>query len=507
MSEQVLISHSSRDNESAQRIKKVLEDNGFSCWLDSDDIPPGADFVKKIAEAMSQCEAVVVLVSKNSQDSDWVRNEVTAAKEQKKLLIPYMIQDFEPDDTFRLCLGNAQRVSGYGEKEEEALRRTILALRDYLKSSSEGEEIKITIKKKMPLKKKLLFFGVGGAVVLAALLAVILPGLGKGGGRNKNALEVYYSEVLPYSKAGYYQNAQSGGEVVKNRLDTNKAFSILSFIRNQGDSAAFVEQIGCDISSLEINDTPLLDGDAWLENGLLKVFAYNDGWGDGKNVPYEIRLEAYGSIPLLGSLKKAVESSGKIDVRSAWVSLVSEIELPLNDIRQFARDNGINFYARLATMYMVFKTKDGERSSRLYIGYDPKDDVVKLDYDGKGDGTDYSITLYAILDVDAHPGSLRFTGVESTPLVDSTFRIETVIIPTKSCKIVCRGVYSVGGKIHETEDYTVTVSVPVFTEGITNGTSKMTRQLYSVDMRDDLKIREILSPWYYDPETVIRYSK
>ena len=31
MSEQVLISHSSRDNESAQRIKKVLEDNGFSC--------------------------------------------------------------------------------------------------------------------------------------------------------------------------------------------------------------------------------------------------------------------------------------------------------------------------------------------------------------------------------------------------------------------------------------------------------------------------------------------
>ena len=64
MSEQVLISHSSRDNESAQRIKKVLEDNGFSCWLDNDDIPPGADFVKKIAEAMSQCEAVVVLVSK-----------------------------------------------------------------------------------------------------------------------------------------------------------------------------------------------------------------------------------------------------------------------------------------------------------------------------------------------------------------------------------------------------------------------------------------------------------
>ena len=507
MSEQVLISHSSRDNESAQRIKKVLEDNGFSCWLDNDDIPPGADFVKKIAEAMSQCEAVVVLVSKNSQESDWVRNEVTAAKEQKKLLIPYLIQDFEPDDTFRLCLGNAQRVSGYGDKEEEALRRTIQALRDYLNSSSAGEEIKITIKKKMPLKKKLIIFGAGGIVVLAVLLAVILPGLGKSGGRNKDALEVYYSEVLPYTDAGFYQNAQNGGEVVKNRLETSKAFSILSFIRNQGDTAAFVEQIGCDISKLEINDTPLLDGDAWLENGLLKVFAYNDGWGDAKNVSYEIRLEAYGSIPLLGSLKKAVESSGKVSVRSAWVSLVSEIQLPLDDIRQFAKDNGISFYARLGTMYMVFKTKDGERSTKLYIGYDPKADQVKLDYDGRGDGYNYSITLYAILDVDEHPKTIRFTGVESTPLVDSTFRIETVIIPTKSCEIVCRGVYSVGGKIHETEDYTVTVSVPVFNEGITTGTSVMTRQIYSVDMRDELKIQEILSPWYYDPETVLKYSK
>ena len=59
MSKQILISHSSKDNDSAQRVKKVLEDNGFSCWLDNDNIPAGADFVTKIAEAMRNCDVVV----------------------------------------------------------------------------------------------------------------------------------------------------------------------------------------------------------------------------------------------------------------------------------------------------------------------------------------------------------------------------------------------------------------------------------------------------------------
>ncbi len=504
MSEQILISHSSKDNESAQRVKKVLEDNGFSCWLDNDNIPLGADFVSKIAEAMRNCEVVVVLVSKNSQDSDWVRNEVTEAKSQKKLVIPYMIQDFEPNDTFKLCLGNAQRVSGYGNKEEEALRRVITAVRDYLDEAGNGEEIKITIEKNPAKKKKTLIYAIAGVAVLAAVVGIVISSLGRGGSYSKSSLEVYYSEVLPYDKAGYYQTVQES-DVVSSSLSVDKAFSILSFIRNQGEKAAFVEQISCDIQKLEANEDPLYVGDVMTRNNHMKVFVYNDGWGEGRDAEYKATLRANGEYPI-DSVKKALEGSGKFSVVSGGVALIMDLDLPTAELREYAKNNDIKFTMNVATMKLEIENGDIHSGLEVTLNYEPSKDILEAYYGGQGDGVDYSITLYALLDVDQHPTSIRFTGEEASPLVDNTFRIETVIIPTKSCYLECKGVYSIGGDIHETEVYNVTVKVPVFDGGITREGS-ITRALFEMDMRDTIGVNNILSQHRYDPSKVIEYSK
>ncbi|MBO4819437.1 MAG: toll/interleukin-1 receptor domain-containing protein [Firmicutes bacterium] len=505
MSEQILISHSSKDNDSAQRIKKVLEDNGFSCWLDNDNIPPGADFVSKIAEAMRNCEVVVVLVSKNSQDSDWVRNEVTAANSQKKLVIPYMIQDFEPNDTFKLCLGNAQRVSGFGDKEEDALRRVVTALRDYLNEAANGEEIKITIEKHPAKKKKTLLYAIIGLGVLAAVLGIVISSMGKGGTYTKEALEVYYSEVLPYEKAGYFNTVQEG-EVVSSSLKADKAFSILSFIRNQGDKAAFVEQISCDILKLEKNEDPVLVGDVMTRHNHMRVFVYNDGWGAGKNAAYTASIINTADYPM-DSVKKALEGKGTFTVEGGDVSLIMDVDLPTEELKKYAKDNNIEFTMGIGTLKLEFSCGKARSGIEATLVYEPKTDILEVYYGGQGDGVDYSITLYALLDVDQNPSSIRFTGEEATPLVDNTFRIETVIIPTKSCYLECKGVYSIAGDRHETEVYKVTVTVPVFREGTIRREGAVTKELFEMDMRDTISVRNILGSYRYDPQTVIEYAK
>ncbi len=508
MSKQILISHSSKDNDSAQRVKKVLEDNGFSCWLDNDNIPAGADFVTKIAEAMRNCDVVVVLVSKNSQTSDWVRKEVTTASSQKKLIIPYMLQDFEINDEFSLCLGNAQRVSGYGDKEEDALRRVITAVHDYLQDVAEGEEIKITIEKNPARRKKQLMIALAAVGVLGIILAAILLPKGSGRSKFKDALEVYYSEVLPYEQSGYFQTAETQNGVVSDTLKAKKAFSILSFVRNNGGEAAFVEQISCDIDGLKVDESPVMTADAYIKDNIFKAFAYNDGWGDSKDTQYEITLEQYeDDVPLFGTIKNALEKSGTVSVKSGSVELFADVEIPTAEVKTFAEKEEIGFAFYIAKMQITVKDSGNERTFLFSVEYDPSGDRVFFFRGGKGDGPEYSITLFAYLNVDEKPTSVRFTGAEAAPLVDNTFRIETVLIPDKSCSMVCRGVYSIAGKTHVTDDFDVSVTVPIFKEAATYDISNLTMSLFDVDMRDTIAVTQLLEPYLYDPETIIQYSR
>ncbi len=504
MSEQILISHSSKDNESAQRVKKVLEDNGFSCWLDNDDIPPGADYIARIAKAMRECNVVVVLVSKNSESSKWVKKEVTTANDQNKLVIPYMLQDFQPDDEFSLVLGNAQRVSGYGSKEEEALRRVITAIHDYINDLEDGEEIKITIEKN-PKKKKALLMGIAGVLILSILLAIIIPRIG--GGKVSPAgssLEVYYSELLPYTKAGYYQTANDGAALVDNDLSTDLAFSILSFIRNQGDSAAFVEQIRCDISSLKVNESPVPVGDIFIKNNHIKGYIYNDGWGTGTDIKYSLIVKPSEDKVVPEALINALETTGTITVEAGSAVQFIEADLPTAELKELYGGSVSN----LCKAELTVEYGDHEKFNMSYtLQYEYSKDEVSIFRGGKGDSDDFSITLYALLDVDQNPSSIRFTGDDATPLINDTFRIETVIIPTKSCDITCKGVYSVGGKLHETEEYSVSVTVPVFRRFTLTDVGTLTTQLFELDFSDTEAVNTLLDSYRYDPASILERSK
>ncbi|MEO8081022.1 MAG: toll/interleukin-1 receptor domain-containing protein, partial [Caldimonas sp.] len=85
----VFISYASADREQAGMLARALEARGWSVWWDRT-IPPGRQFDEVIEEALDAAKCVVVLWSKASTASSWVKTEAAEAM-RRKALIPAML--------------------------------------------------------------------------------------------------------------------------------------------------------------------------------------------------------------------------------------------------------------------------------------------------------------------------------------------------------------------------------------------------------------------------------
>ena len=95
----IFLSYKSEDRAKAQIIAKALESHGYSVWWDRI-ILPGQTFEDVIENELSAANCIVVLWSKESVKSNWVRTEASEGK-MRKILIPVLIEDVIPPLAFR----------------------------------------------------------------------------------------------------------------------------------------------------------------------------------------------------------------------------------------------------------------------------------------------------------------------------------------------------------------------------------------------------------------------
>jgi len=77
----VFISYSSKDLALADRVQTALESHDHKVWRDVRSIVGGEQWEKAIFRAIENCDALVVLISKKSAESKWVRKELDIAKQ------------------------------------------------------------------------------------------------------------------------------------------------------------------------------------------------------------------------------------------------------------------------------------------------------------------------------------------------------------------------------------------------------------------------------------------
>lgn len=95
----VFLSYDHDDVERAAPIATALEHAGHSVWWDRH-IHGGAQYNDEIEAAVEQADAVVVLWSKGSVRSTWVRDEAAEGRDQNKL-VPVLLDAVKPPMGFR----------------------------------------------------------------------------------------------------------------------------------------------------------------------------------------------------------------------------------------------------------------------------------------------------------------------------------------------------------------------------------------------------------------------
>jgi len=96
----VFISYNREDRETARSVANALEAEGFSVWWDAA-LRAGETYDEVTEQNLRQAGAVVVLWSKRSANSKWVRAEATVG-ERASTLVPALIEDCDRPVRFEL---------------------------------------------------------------------------------------------------------------------------------------------------------------------------------------------------------------------------------------------------------------------------------------------------------------------------------------------------------------------------------------------------------------------
>ena len=92
MKHDVFISYSRKDSPTARLVYETLMENNVSCFMDTEDISGGQEFLGRLAEEIENSSIFLFLGSANSYTSTWTIKELHYAIDLKdKLIIPYCI--------------------------------------------------------------------------------------------------------------------------------------------------------------------------------------------------------------------------------------------------------------------------------------------------------------------------------------------------------------------------------------------------------------------------------
>jgi hypothetical protein len=113
----IFISYSRRDDESMRTITFFLRDKGFKVWVDNENLIPGTSaWEEAIESAIKNASAVIVILSPESKNSEWVRREITYADQFQKRVFPVLIKGSE-EASLPLRLVTRQYVDLRGDEE------------------------------------------------------------------------------------------------------------------------------------------------------------------------------------------------------------------------------------------------------------------------------------------------------------------------------------------------------------------------------------------------------
>jgi len=98
--QKIFLSHNSKDKPFVRQLAADLRTFGFESWIDEAEIAYGQSLIQTIVTSIEAVSLVIVVISKNSVDSEWVKKELDMSllleiEERKNFVIPLIIDDIK----------------------------------------------------------------------------------------------------------------------------------------------------------------------------------------------------------------------------------------------------------------------------------------------------------------------------------------------------------------------------------------------------------------------------
>jgi uncharacterized protein YjbI with pentapeptide repeats len=141
------ISYSSNDHEFAKRLHDDLQNSGVRCWFDREDMKIGDQIRPRIDQEIRLRDKLLVILSENSVNSEWVGDEVEAALEEEKesgrlVLFPIRLDEavMETRDDWAAKIKRRRHIGDFSNwKDEGSYQKVFERLLRDLKASPNTE--------------------------------------------------------------------------------------------------------------------------------------------------------------------------------------------------------------------------------------------------------------------------------------------------------------------------------------------------------------------------------
>ncbi len=135
----IFISYSRKDKYFVNIIVQILKKEGYTVWIDTQDINFGEQYKVEIVKAIRNSSVVIYFSSVNSNASDLTANEIGIATKMKKTIIPVRLDNADYRDSISFDLVNTNYIDAdpndINEKLIKSLRSQINYGIDYEKES------------------------------------------------------------------------------------------------------------------------------------------------------------------------------------------------------------------------------------------------------------------------------------------------------------------------------------------------------------------------------------
>jgi hypothetical protein len=119
----IFVSYSSADGAFAEDLVRQLEIAGNRIWFAPRNVRPGTDYSEQIQSAIEHARAFVVIISKDANESDFVRAETEMAFSRRRPIFPVRCGRVAPAPGLALFLQLRHWTEAFGPSRQNAIAR------------------------------------------------------------------------------------------------------------------------------------------------------------------------------------------------------------------------------------------------------------------------------------------------------------------------------------------------------------------------------------------------